>query len=69
MIPKVEAAADLHHVSQRLAQLEGAAKLPIGSVRLLAIVESAAGMMNLREIAGADQRLVALALGRGGFRQ
>ena len=67
VIPKVEKAADLHRVSQRLAQLEGAAGLPIGSVRLLAIVESAAGVMNLGEIAGADQRLVALALGAEDF--
>ncbi len=67
VVPKVESAADLHFVSQQLTQLEGAAGLPIGSVRLLAIVESAAGVMNLREIADADRRLVALALGAEDF--
>ena len=67
VIPKVESAADLHRVSQRLTQLEGAAGLPIGAVRLLAIVETAAGVMNLRAIAGADRRLAALALGAEDF--
>ena len=67
VIPKVEAAAELRHVSERLAQLEGAAGLPGGVVRLLAIVETAAGVMNLREIAGADRRLAALALGAEDF--
>ena len=67
VVPKVESAADLHFVSQQLTQLEGASGLPIGSVRLLAIVESAAGVMNLREIADADRRLVALALGAEDF--
>ena len=67
VVPKVESAADLHLVSQRLTQLEGAADLPVGGVRLLAIVETALGMMNLREIAGADRRLVALALGAEDF--
>lgn len=67
VIPKVESAADLQLVSERLTTLERAAGLPIGTVRLLAIVESAAGVMNLREIAGADSRLVALALGAEDF--
>ena len=67
VVPKVESAADLHLVSRQLTQLEGAAGLPTGTVRLLAIVESAAGLMNLREIADADRRLVALALGAEDF--
>ncbi len=67
VIPKVESAAAVHVVSRRLTLLEGAADLPIGSVRLLAIVETALGVMNLREIAGADRRLVALALGAEDF--
>ena len=67
VIPKVESAADLQTVGERLTPLESAAGLPIGTVRLLAIVESAAGVMNLREIAGADPRLAALAFGAEDF--
>ena len=67
VIPKVESAADLQLVSERLAPLESAAGFPIGTVRLLAIVESAAGVMNLREIAAADRRIVALAFGAEDF--
>ena len=67
VIPKVESAADVQAVSERLAWLEGAASLGAGSVRLLAIVETARGVMNVGEIAGADRRLVALALGAEDF--
>ncbi len=63
VVPKVESAAELHLVAQQLTRLEREAALPVGTVRLLAIVETAAGVMNLREIAGADGRLTALALG------
>lgn len=67
MVPKVESAAELQAVGQRLASLEKSAGLPDGTVRLLAIVETAAGVMNLREIAGAGRRLAALALGAEDF--
>ena len=67
VVPKVESAADVQAVSERLAWLEGAASLGAGSVRLLAIVETARGVMNIGEIAGADRRLVALALGAEDF--
>lgn len=63
VIPKVEAATDLQLVSEQLNRLEDTAGIPIGTVQLLAIVESAAGVLNLRDIAGADPRLAALAFG------
>ncbi len=67
VVPKVESAAELHLVSQQLTGLEREAGLPVETVRLLAIVETAAGIMNLREIAGAGGRLTALALGAEDF--
>ncbi len=67
VIPKVESAADLQRVDERLTPLESNADLPVGSVRLLLIVESAAGVVNLPEIARADPRIVALAFGAEDF--
>ena len=67
VIPKVESAADLQRVDQRLTPLESNAGMPVGSVRLLPIVESAAGVVNLPEIARADPRIVALAFGAEDF--
>ncbi len=67
VIPKVESAADLQLVNGELNRLEDKAGVPNGTVRLLAIVESAAGVINLRDIAGADRRLAALAFGAEDF--
>lgn len=54
VIPKVESAAQVREVARR------SAKHP---APLLALIESAAGLMNLREIAAADPRLEALMFG------
>lgn len=67
VIPKVESAADLQRVDEQLTPLESNAGMPVGSVRLLPIVESAAGVVNLPEIARADPRTVALAFGAEDF--
>ena len=67
VIPKVESAADLQRVDERLTPLESNAGMPVGTVRLLPIVESAAGVVNLPEIARADPRIVALAFGAEDF--
>lgn len=67
VIPKVESAADLQSVNKQLTELECSAKMPVGTVRLLPIVESAAGVVNLPEIARADPRIVALAFGAEDF--
>lgn len=53
VIPKVESAEQIRHVSSRTA----------GAFSLLALIESARGVMHLAEIAGADPRLEALLFG------
>lgn len=64
IIPKVESALDIHIVSQRLLEAEHALGVEPGSMRLLALIETAMGVVNLREIAGlGDPRLVALMFG------
>lgn len=63
MIPKVERAEDVAAVSAALAQIEADHGLPANGIALIALVETALGVVNLREIAGSDARLVALAFG------
>ena len=62
MLPKVEGAWDIHYLDQLLAQLE--AKHKIGKPILIhAILETAEGVKNVAEIAGASPRMHGMSLG------
>ncbi|MBZ0301742.1 MAG: CoA ester lyase [Anaerolineae bacterium] len=63
VLPKVESAQQLRDVSQRLEQFESRFRWPEGTIKLLALIETARGVVNLREIAESDDRLVALIFG------
>lgn len=63
VLPKTESAAQVQALSARLAELEAAHGLPVGSTRLLALVETAMGVLMAPEIAGADNRLDGLLFG------
>lgn len=63
VIPKVERAEDVQRVSSWLASAERLQDWKSGAIRLLAIVETARGIVNLKEIAGSDFRLDALIFG------
>jgi citrate lyase beta subunit len=63
MIPKVERAEDVGAVSAALARIEADHGLLPGGIVLIALIETALGIVNLREIAASDARLVALAFG------
>jgi citrate lyase beta subunit len=63
IVPKAEDAADLHAVDQLLAIAEQQLGLPDGAFRLFAMIETALGVMNLREIARATPRLEGLIFG------
>ena len=62
MLPKVEGPWDIHYLDQLLAQLEArhAIKRPI---QIHAILETAEGVSNIDEIAGASPRLHGMSLG------
>ncbi|MBI3942056.1 MAG: CoA ester lyase [Chloroflexi bacterium] len=62
VLPKVESAQWVTEIHRMLTQAEESAGWASGSVRLLAIVETAAGILNLKEIATAP-RLDALIFG------
>ncbi len=63
LIPKVNNAGQVRWVSDRLSEVELAQGWPAGGIILLALVETAQGVVNLKEIAGADTRLQGLVFG------
>ena len=67
VVPKVETAEQVKWVSEHIETYEPSSKLNIGSVRLLVGVETAKGIMNLKEIAEADKRLEAIIFGGEDF--
>lgn len=63
LIPKVNNAEQVRWVSDRLSEVELAQGWPAGEIILLALVETARGVVSLKEIAGADTRLQGLVFG------
>lgn len=63
VIPKVSAPEQIRWVSDQVAAIERAQGWEQGSIYLIAMIESALGVMNLREIGQADARLQALIFG------
>src|SRR5690606_8128380 len=63
VIPKVENAEQDQRVAEHITRAERKYGWPDGSIRLLAIVETAMGFVYLRDVAESDPRLVALIFG------
>ncbi|MBQ1316299.1 MAG: HpcH/HpaI aldolase/citrate lyase family protein [Lachnospiraceae bacterium] len=66
-IPKVERAVEVQKIAARITEIEKAAGIEEGSIELWCNIESYLGVLNAREIAEADPRVVALALGAEDF--
>lgn len=66
-IPKVESADEVRKISAKIAKIEEEVGLEVGKIELWCNIESFLGVINAREIAVADQRVVALALGAEDF--
>lgn len=66
-VPKVESAKDLQIVSDLVAQAEVASGRPVGSVLLMAAIESAMGVVNMAEICQSTPRLFGIALSGGDY--
>jgi citrate lyase beta subunit len=67
VIPKAADAAQVRSVSQTITFFERQHGLPEGDIRLIAQIESAIGLVNIKEIASADPRLDALIFGSEDF--
>ena len=63
VVPKIKTAEQVKWVSEQIESYELSNKLNIGRIRLLIGVETAKGILNLREIASADKRLEAIIFG------
>ncbi|MCB0078076.1 MAG: CoA ester lyase [Anaerolineales bacterium] len=63
VIPKVENAEQVVYVDHLLRDLEATAAMPLGTLTLHAIVESARGIVDVQRIAAASPRLTALQFG------
>lgn len=63
VVPKVETAEQVKWVSDQIESYELANNLKLGGIRLLIGVETAKGILNLKEIAEADKRLEAVIFG------
>jgi citrate lyase beta subunit len=67
VVPKVELAEQVSWVSGKIESYELSHGLPMGKIRLLAGLETAKGVLNLKEISNADKRLEALIFGGEDF--
>lgn len=63
VIPKVENAEQIHRVAEIITQFEKQQRWTEGEIRLLAIIESAKGVVNLNAIASSSDRLDGLIFG------
>ncbi len=67
LLPKAESADDVRALASEVASMEDAKRVASGSIRVIALIESARGVVRLGEIAAAHPRLVALAFGAEDF--
>jgi citrate lyase subunit beta-like protein len=63
IVPKIETAEQVKWVSEHIEEYELSSNVKVGSIRLLIGVETAKGILNLKEIAEADERLEAIIFG------
>lgn len=63
VVPKIETADQVRWVSEHIESYELSGNVSIGAIRLLIGVETAKGILNLKEIAEADKRLEAIIFG------
>jgi citrate lyase beta subunit len=63
VLPKVESAQEVEQVARLLLAQEETLGFEVGRIQILALIETARGVVNLREIAAAHDRLTALIFG------
>lgn len=66
-LPKAASSEQLHEANMLLAQTEMRLGIAMGTVRIVPIVESVAGVLNAQELVVASPRVIALAFGAEDF--
>jgi citrate lyase subunit beta/citryl-CoA lyase len=66
-LPKIEKASEIKAADIALLEMEIAHGLPEGSIRLHAMIESAAGLLHALEISGASPRMASLIFGSADY--
>ncbi|MCG1012467.1 citrate (pro-3S)-lyase subunit beta [Tepidanaerobacter sp. GT38] len=66
-IPKTERAKDVLEVESIIAEIEEKAGMEVGTIKLMAAIESPLGVINAFEIAKSSKRLIGIALGAEDF--
>ena len=66
-LPKTETAADIQYLETLVEATERAAGIPVGTVRLMAALESPLAIINAYEIARASPRMIGIALSAEDF--
>jgi citrate lyase subunit beta/citryl-CoA lyase len=66
-IPKIESPEDIQIADRLISEAEKASQIPAGTVEIIAILESVAGVFNVDRIAGSCPRLTGLTLGAEDF--
>ena len=67
VVPKVEEPGHVAWVSEQIDSYEFVHRLPRGGIRMLIVVETARGILNLPQLAGADRRVEAIIFGGEDF--
>ncbi len=62
-LPKTETAADIARLERDIEKYERANQMEVGSVKIVATIENALGVINSYKIATASQRVLAIGLG------
>jgi citrate lyase subunit beta/citryl-CoA lyase len=66
-LPKIERASEILAADHAIRELEAEGDLPEGTVRLHAMIESAAGLLRAAEIAAASPRMASLVFGSADY--
>ena len=61
--PKAKRGEDIYFFDKLLETIEYEKKIPIGTFKIISLIETAAAVLNAQEIASASQRVIALAFG------
>lgn len=66
-LPKTETAKDILDVEKIIEETEKEIGMPVGTIKMMAAIESALGVINAQEIAKASPRIMGIAIGAEDF--